>query len=413
MKRSTFEMIAVAAMLVIFPAVTGFAGFHGSHDGGHDGDSEVDFTGTIESLPSTTGFIGDWKVSGRTVHVTSATRLEAEHGVIAVGSRVKVEGQARSDASVDAKEIKVVSSGGDDDGDGENELEFKGTVQSLPATAGLVGDWKVSGRTVHVTAATHIEQEHGAIAVGVTVKVEGTQRTDGSIDAKEIDAEQAESEIKFTGIIESLPSTAGFIGDWKVGGRTVHVTSATRIEAEDGPVAVGVMVEVEGAQRADGSIDATQIEIKANVAELQGTIERLPGTAGFIGDWKVSGRTVHVGATTRINQEHGAPAVGALVEVKGSLRADGSIDATSIEVKSGAGGTSEGDSTSFRGAIQSLPASGSLMGDWTISSRLVHVVSSTKLKSQHGAFAVGATVKVKGIMMADGSTVATKIQVKE
>ena len=65
-----------------------------------------------------------------------------------------------------------------------------------------------------------------------------------------------------------------------------------------------------------------------------------------------------------------------------------------------------------KGAIQSLPSS-SLVGDWTVGGRLVHVVSSTKLNAEHGAFVVGARVKVKGLQMADGSVVATKVQLRD
>ena len=97
----------------------------------------------------------------------------------------------------------------DDDGD---EFEFTGTVQHLPPM-GLVGDWMVSGRTVHVTSATEIDQEEGRVAVGAVVKVEGTLRADGSIDAKEIEVkEQEQEEITFKGTIMSLP-TSGLIGD--------------------------------------------------------------------------------------------------------------------------------------------------------------------------------------------------------
>lgn len=67
---------------------------------------------------------------------------------------------------------------------------------------------------------------------------------------------------KFYGTIESLPNTPGWIGDWVVSGRTVHVTSATRIEQKKGPVAVGAYVEVKGTQQADGSVNATKIEVK-------------------------------------------------------------------------------------------------------------------------------------------------------
>jgi hypothetical protein len=314
----------------------------------------------------------------------------------------------------------------------DNENKFTGIIESLPNSAGILGDWRVAGKTVHVTSSTLIEQTDGQVAVGATVKVEGTTRADNSVDAASIEVKQGASgggsgsddsaQPTFKGTIEILSTAAGFIGDWRVGGRTIHVSAATRIETEFGPVAVGAFVEIHGTVRADGSMDATKIETKSNVAggdgrdELKGTIEALPSTGGFIGDWRINGRTVHATSATIINQEHGAAAVGASVEVAGTQRADGSIDATRIEVQPSSGdsgdSSGEGEPANVKGAIQSLPSSG-LVGDWTVGGRLVHVVSSTKLNAEHGAFAVGARVKVKGLQMADGSVVATKVQLRD
>jgi Domain of unknown function (DUF5666) len=315
---------------------------------------------------------------------------------------------------------------------GKHETEFTGTVESLPSN-GFIGDWTISGRTVHVTTTTRVNEEDSHITIGATVKVEGRNRSDNSVDASEIELRQAgsgggggggddNSGMKFKGTIESFPS--GFIGDWRVGGRTIHVTSSTRIETNNGPVAVGAFVEIAGALRADGSMDATKIEVQSNPAggdgrdELKGAIESLPNTAGFIGDWRVAGRTVHVSSATLINTEHGAVTVGAAVEVHGTQQSDGSINAARIEVDpsnggSGGGGNNEGQPTGFKGSIQSLPGATNLIGDWTINGRIVHVISSTRLKSEHGAFAVGVRVKVKGLQMSDGSVVATKIQVRD
>jgi len=304
---------------------------------------------------------------------------------------------------------------------GDNETEFIGIIERLPNTAGFSGDWIVSGRTVHVTAATRIEQEDGPVVTGATVKVEGNVRSDNTVDAEEIEVNQGadkEEGVKFKGTIETLPATPGFTGDWRVGGRTVHVSSSTRIETEDGPVAVGAFIEIEGMQRADGSMDATKIEVKSNVAggdgrdELKGTIESLPNTAGFVGNWMVSGRTVRVSAGTFLEQEHGSIALGAFVEVKGTVRMDGSIDATKIEVNTGSS-SDEGQSAKLKGTIQNLPSAPGLVGDWLISGRVVHVTSSTKLASEHGAFTVGTRVKAKGLQLADGSIVATKIQARD
>lgn len=318
----------------------------------------------------------------------------------------------------------------------DGEAKFRGVIESLPNSTGLVGDWRVAGTSVHVTSGTIIKQTDGPVAIGATVKVEGSMRSDGSFDATEIEVTHRgpddsgddgtgddSSQPTFKGTIEVLPPTTAFIGDWRVGGRTIHVTTSTRIETEFGPVAVGAFVEVHGALQADGTMDAAKIEVKSNTAgddgrdELKGMIESLPSGPGQIGDWQVSGRTVHVTAATIIDQEHGGAVVGASVEVKGTLRADGSIDASRIEVQSlssGSGDSSgEGQRTNVKGEIQSLPSASGLLGDWMIAGRLVHVISSTRLNAEHGAFAVGVRVKVKGLQMADGSVVATKIQVKD
>jgi hypothetical protein len=72
---------------------------------------------------------------------------------------------------------------------------------------------------------------------------------------------------------------------------------------------------------------------------FQGAIESLPA-GGFIGDWRVGGHTVHVSAATEIRQDNGAAVVGAEVEVRGTTPADGSTNATRVEVLSSGGGDS-------------------------------------------------------------------------
>jgi hypothetical protein len=314
------------------------------------------------------------------------------------------------------------------------DIKFTGTVQSLPS-GGFIGDWTVDGRTLHVTGSTQINEEDGHITVGAAVQVEGRSRSDNSVDAAEIELRQSASGggddhggggtgagdqgIKFKGTIESFPP--GLVGDWQIGGRTIHVSAQCELQQEVGPVAVGAFAEVVGTMRADGSMDASKLEVKSNPAggdgrdELKGTVESLPNTASFVGDWRVAGRTVHVSAATVINTEHGAVAVGSSVEVHGTQQADGSIDATRIEINPTGSGSSgiEGQATGLKGAIQALPGTANLIGDWTINGLTVHVVSSTRLNAEHGAFAVGVRVKVKGMLMSDGSVVATKIQVRD
>ena len=57
-------------------------------------------------------------------------------------------------------------------GGGGHHFVFVGQVESLPSS-GLIGDWTVGGKTVHVSADTKIRQNNGSVEVGSTVMVEG------------------------------------------------------------------------------------------------------------------------------------------------------------------------------------------------------------------------------------------------
>ena len=164
---------------------------------------------------------------------------------------------------------------------GDSDFEFSGTIQALPGASGFIGDWTVSGRTVHVSASTMIERENNVqIIVGAGVKVEGFLQTDGSVNAKEITVKQGfggGSNFSFTGNVEELPNTTGRIGDWKVTGTIVHVSATTFIEQDNAPVAVGVVVQVEGARRADGSVGADKIEVKSEPGGGNGSYEQRAG----------------------------------------------------------------------------------------------------------------------------------------
>lgn len=97
----------------------------------------------------------------------------------------------------------------------------------------------------------------GALALSVAVGAVGIVAFD------EIDSvfAQAAGEVELDGVVEAMPAT-GVVGTWQVSGRTVIVNEATEIDQEQGQLAVGSMVEVEGAEQADGSILASEIEFE-------------------------------------------------------------------------------------------------------------------------------------------------------
>ncbi len=50
-----------------------------------------EFRGVVQAMPEK-GYIGQWKIDDKIVNVTEETKIEEEHGKIAVGSYVKVKG---------------------------------------------------------------------------------------------------------------------------------------------------------------------------------------------------------------------------------------------------------------------------------------------------------------------------------
>jgi len=374
--------------------------------------NQFEFVGHISSLPGTPGFVGDWVVGTRTVHVTSATIIDQEDGAAAVGAIVEVKGTLRGDGSVDATRIEVEQGA-------TPCLEFEGTIQGLPNTPGFIGDWIVGGRTIHVTSATKIDTEDGIIAVGSEVEIEGCQRNDGSIDAQEIQVQENENEdrpncLEFDGVIEMLPPS-GLIGDWKVSGRVIHVTANTLIKVESGAIVVGEFVEIEGCPRIDGSIDAGTIEAEQDQEVPRpfpfviffGTVQMLPPSP-FTGDWKVNARIVHVTTNTRIDRPMSL-ALNSFVLVLGGLRNDGSVDAVRIKVLQPNDFNDKINFFELFGTVQNKPPNG-VVGDWMISNVVVHVTSATQFNAEHGSrIMVGTMVKVVGSQRADLSLDAVRI----
>ena len=208
--------------------------------------------------------------------------------------------------------------------------------------------------------------------------------------------------IEINGVVQSKP--VSLIGDWTIAGRTVRTDGATVFKQELGPIGVGALVEVKGTQASDGAVVAQSIEVKQPAGttspppgqlepEVNGAVEGLPAN-GLLGTWKVGGRTVTVLTTTQINQEHGGVAIGAIVQVNGTLNADQSITASRIEVKSSTVATPNPatPTVEIQGTIDVLPAG--LLGTWTVAGRAVLVDATTVLNAESGSFAVGATVEV-------------------
>ncbi len=235
------------------------------------------------------------------------------------------------------------------------------------------------------------------------------------VNALAASAGMVDGDFQFSGSVMTLPNN-GLIGNWVVGGRTVKVFVTTEIRQDKGPVVVGAFVEVRGIPQADGSINATRIEVRQTVGAggvrivFNAMIASLPNTAGFIGNWMVNslarGITVRVTAATRLKQDKGLFATGAFVRVRGFLQNDGTIDATRIETRV----VEPLENFKFLGTIESLPNTPGLIGDWVVSGRAIHVSAMTRIEQERRRVAVGVLVQIEGILQADGSINATEIK---
>lgn len=327
---------------------------------------EIEFQGMVEEiLPN------GYRIAGYTVIVTTTTRIE---GSITVGAFVKVEGIPQPDGTILATHIRL-----------REEVKFTGVVEAI-----LSNGYQVSGRTVVVTDLTKVKDP---VAVGDWVEVKGFLQGDGSILAREIKVKKAPKsiQVEFKGTVEEILPNG-----YRVSGITVVVTTTTRV---DGPIAVGTFVEVKGVFRPDGSVLALRIHVerpereKAEM-EFKGTVEEI-----LPNGYRVSGRTVVVTATTRVD---GPIMVGTFVEVKGILQPDGTILALRIHVEDEDKAKGE---VEFKGVVEEILPDG-----YRIAGRIVRVDASTQID---GAITVGAFVEVKGFVQDDGSIRAVRIHLED
>lgn len=152
---------------------------------------EVEFRGTIASVNAP-----NLVVAGRLVRTSGSTSIQdsgksVPFSSLRAGQLVEVEGTAQADGSVLARQIHIEDDGNDDGNDDNGmQLKFTGAIQSIAPPS-----LKVAGRTVVTNGSTQVLDHQnnpiplGALQVGQTVEVEGTQQANGSVLAKKVKLE--------------------------------------------------------------------------------------------------------------------------------------------------------------------------------------------------------------------------------
>ncbi len=261
-------------------------------------------------------------------------------------------------------------------------------------------------RFATTSAAITIDGQSGAVEsqlkVGQIVDVRGTFDSNGTTGTA--------SAIVFDDSVEGPVSRIDLAaGTLVVLGQTVRVVGATVFDDRFSPaslsgVSVGRVVEVSGFPSAAGEIVASRIEPKAagGTFELTGIVSQLDTTA----------RRFNIGATTvsyaNVTPRDGTLTNGGCAEAKGTQFAGGVLTATSVEVKSCTGGANN-----QRGEIEGVITRFVSACDFDIGSQRVATTASAIYENgAAGDLRTGLKVEVEGRFDANGTLVASKVQVK-
>ena len=242
--------------------------------------------------------------------------------------------------------------------------------------------------------------------------------------------ETPQAEAELSGVIDSLSgSAAGF--QFRIGSRQVRGDAATAFVGHgDRPdtfasLRDGVTVEVKGRQ-AEGFIQATRVHVEDQddddnprqppqnpEAEFVGTLTALGGTAPAL-TLTVGGTTVRTSSATAVKRRGdpltlAALRVGQVVEVEGTRRTDGSVDARTLTIEDD---NEDENEVEFEGTMSGLTGACPSLS-FTVSGRGVTTNASTEFdKTACTAFRNGDRVQVKGDAQSNGSVVARRLRRK-
>jgi hypothetical protein len=317
------------------------------------------------------------------------------------------------------------------------DAEFKGAIQSISAPT-----LTVSGRTVTTDSSTQFFSGGAAVtldafSIGNVVEVEGVPQADGSVLARKISLEGADDAAdagnddngddhggqggpgsgddtnpRLEGTLSAINGTT-----LTVSGITVTTSASTVFEASDEThialtdLVVGERVEVRGTAQPDRSFAATKVEVDAEAGapedeHITGAVTAIDAVGGSI---TIGTTTVLVTAATRLDDiaSLSAISVGDVLDIEATAAADGTLTATEIKKASE---TPPPLLVEVRGAITALDASSLTVGGKTFT-----VNASTRMDNDGTTFTLaslktGQIVDVRGTAQADGSLIATRIQ---
>jgi len=311
--------------------------------------------------------------------------------------------------TVTGSTVTVVSEARDDHSGG-TAVELAGVVSGLTGACPAV-TFTVGTQTVQTTAQTEFDDGRCTNVVnGARVKIKGSAQPDGTVLARKVSIEDDEDdeEVEVKGVVSGLTGACPAI-TFTVGTRTVVTTAQTAFD--DGgcaSVVNGAVVEAEGTLQPDGSILARKVSVEDDddEVEVKGLVSGLTGACPSI-TFTIGTRTITATAQTRFEDGDCASVVnGALVEVEGTLQADGSILARKISVE-------DDDEVEVKGVVSGLTGACPAI-TFTIGTRTIATTAQTRFEDGScAAVTNGTKVEVSGTIQPNGTLVARRVEIDD
>lgn len=299
--------------------------------------NEIELTGYV-SAKGTNSF----DINGTTFLVDANTIFRGRRGnpfsfdMIQVGMLLEVKALLQTNGDFLATRVKAE----DDNNQHGNEVEVTGLIESKSTNSIIIGQWEffVNSQTV-ILDRNNLLIGFSQLNVGDRVEVKAFKQLDNTFLAVRIKLEDnPQSQIEIKARIENIIGN-----DITVGGILFNTDSNTvfldhnRMPTTISFFTAGMLVEVKGIKRQDGSHYASRVKMEDfinNEVEVKGTITELNSSS-----LTVAGITFDVDSSTKVFDHQNNPIsysslqAGQLVEVKGVRTSSTSVKATRIKLE--------------------------------------------------------------------------------
>jgi hypothetical protein len=304
--------------------------------------------------------------------------------IAADGRAAYTVSEGKVDVSNNGRTISVVAGQTTHFTDSEPPAEPSFIITGTGTVTQMGETWVIAGQTFTVTATTLI---YGEPEVGDLVYVDGHLVENGNppVADRIQRLDDDDYQFTFTGEVEEIGSES-----WLVSGLTINLTADTQIDPEIG---VGDAVQVVGfILQLEGHLVATAVtrpEDDEKPFEFVGVVQNISA-----GAWTISGITIGIDEETEIEE---GITVGDTVKVNGIILANDTWLAEEIEQL-----VDDNATFTFTGTVMNIDP-------WLVGGIGFEVAEWAQIDP---GIESGDTVRVSGVILADGTWLATEIELQ-